>query len=103
MPHSSTDCDRLLVLTLILETAIQERNWQQVSELFDARQCLMEDLSSILPETFEKIGMVENRILLALQKSLSGVRADLRNLTAALRIAGPYSKSQRTPMLSLAS
>ena len=103
MPHSSSDSERLLVLTLVLETAIQERNWRQVSELFAARQCLMAELSSVPAETLEKIGMIENRILSALQKSLLGVRADLRNLTAALRIAGPYSRAQRASTLSLAS
>ena len=97
------DGERLLILTLGLEAAISESDWKQVTELFRARQALIEELSGVSSDWLMKIATVEERMLILLQTRLQAVRADMRNLSAVLKIAGPYAKVQRQSMLSLAS
>ena len=103
MQPESNRAQSLLVLTLMIEAAIQASDWPEVKSLLDARANLIVELDSLPHSTAEEIGAVEERILTTLRRRLTGVRGDLRNLTAALRIAAPYARSQRTASLSLAS
>jgi len=103
VPHEPNVGQRLLVLTLMIESAVASSDWSEVKSLLNARAELMDDLRSLPKSTAGEIGLVEERILTVLRKRLSGVRGDLRNLTAALRIAAPYARSQRPATLSLAS
>jgi hypothetical protein len=102
MPPKTNDGERLLLLTLILEAAVESENWVEVSRILDARATILDCLSPITPNTVSEISAAEERMLDCLRKRLGGVRADLRNLTAALRITTPYSQEQSESALSLA-
>jgi len=103
MPHKASSAQRLLVLTLMIEAAVQNNDWREVKSLLNTRAELIDDLQSLPKEVAREIGIAEERILTTLRKRLVGVRGDLRNLTAALRIAAPYARAQKPASLSLAS
>ncbi|HVT11061.1 MAG TPA: hypothetical protein VHE55_02245 [Fimbriimonadaceae bacterium] len=97
------DAERLLVLTLLLESALQAEDWSAVRETFRARAELIDSLGVVPQDIAKKIGEIEERTLTGLRQRLIAIRADMRNLTAALRIASPYSRAQSASSLSLAS
>ncbi|HWA84454.1 MAG TPA: hypothetical protein VG820_13515 [Fimbriimonadaceae bacterium] len=102
MQPDRQDAERLVVLTLLLESALLAEDWATVRETFRVRAELIEAVGTVPQDTARKIGEIEERTLASLRKRLAAVRADMRNLTAALRIASPYSKAQAQPSLSLA-
>jgi hypothetical protein len=103
--NSHTDAvlgQRLLLITLTLEAAIQADDWREVTALLSARASLIEGLESVPQGLLIQIGIAEERMLTTLRQRLVAVRGDIRNLTAALRISSPYSRAQRSPSFSLA-
>jgi len=108
MPHKSNvapkahDGQRLLLLTLMVETAIQTEAWPEVTELLNARALLIDRVEGLPENIASELAIVEERMLTTLRLRLGAVRADLRNLSAALRIARPYSNAPAASLLSLA-
>ncbi len=102
MPPKSSNAERLLVLTFMLEAAVESEDWAEVSHVLDARQELIDELDLIPPKTIREIGVIEERVLTTMRRRLVGVRADMRNLTAALRTANSYVHARRPASLSLA-
>jgi len=97
------DSEKLLLLTLTMEAAVQDENWREVNEIVRARAELIETLSDVPEETLARISTVEERMLTLLRRRLVGVRADMRNLSAALRIANSHNRTRDTrSSLSLA-
>lgn len=102
MRPKASDSERLLLLTLMLESAIGADDWPQVTELLDARSKAIEELGTAPADLVREIGAAEERMLKTLRARLSAVKGDMRNLSAALRIAAPYSRMQPDPSLSMA-
>jgi hypothetical protein len=102
MQPKATIAERLLLLTLTLEAAVESEDWNEVSQIFTARAALLDSLQGMPSATAAEINAAEERMLTSLRKRLALVRADMRNLTAALRIASPYSREQSEAHLSLA-
>jgi len=102
MLPKATDGDRLLLLTFMLEAAVAADDWTDITEIIRARAALIGTLNELSKELIEEIGEVEERVLTVLRRKLVGTRADIRNLSAALRIAAPYVRAQRASTLSLA-
>jgi hypothetical protein len=96
------DAERLLILTMMLEIAIGEEDWPRVSEILFARASLMQALTAFPEHIYTQITVIEDRTLTALRRRLGSVRADMRNLSAALKIAAPYTRRRETSLLSLA-
>ena len=102
MRPESKNAERLLLLTLMLESAILSEDWVQVTELVNTRAQVIEGIEPASPEVVQQIGLVEERMLTLLRRRIKEVRSDLRNLSAALRIAAPYTQTPRPSRLSLA-
>jgi hypothetical protein len=102
MPRNSADADRLLLLTLMLEPAIEAEDWPQITELLRARASILEDILAFPNEIYSRVVRADERMLAMLQQRLVGVRSDMRNLSAALKIAAPYARESSSPSLSLA-
>jgi hypothetical protein len=96
------DADRLLLLTMMLEAAVAEEEWPRVTEIFSARAALLQDLRAFPEEIYAQITTIEERTLTTLRRRLTAVRGDMRNLSAALKIAAPYARKQESTLLSLA-
>jgi hypothetical protein len=94
MQPKATVAERLLLLTLTLESAVETEDWNEVSQILTARAALLDSLQGMSSVTAAEIGAAEERMLSSLRKRLGLVKADMRNLTAALRIASPYSREQ---------
>src|SRR4051794_25580299 len=101
MQPKPAEAERLLLLTLTLEAAIQAENWPEVTEILKARSGLLDCLTTCPATLADEITAVEERMLTTLRQRLRGIRSDLRNLSAALRIASPYLREQQSS-LSLA-
>lgn len=102
MQPNRNEAERLLILTLLLESALGQEDWAAAQEIFRARAELIEATDAIPEDVVRKIAAVEDRTLTTLRRRLVTVRADMRNLSAALRITSPYSKMNAAPSLSLA-
>jgi hypothetical protein len=102
MPRKNAASEKLLLLTLTLEAAVEAENWSEVTETLKARAAVVETLSAIPESTMREVTAVEERMLTVLRRRLIGVRADMRNLSAALRIASPYANGRGDSSLSLA-
>lgn len=103
MPRKNRDAEKLLLLTLTLESAVDGENWLEVAEIFKSRAELIESLADVPDDTLRRISVVEDRTLTLLRQRLGGVRADMRNLSAALRITNSFNRGrQAQSSLSLA-
>lgn len=102
MRHKASDAQRLLILTLSLEAAVSNEDWQEVSSTLTARSQIIDVLASVPKDIAEQIAKAEDRMLSTLRSRLILVRADMRNLSAALRIASSYTKADHGSSLSLA-
>lgn len=95
--------ERLLLLTLMLESAVEAEDWRQIDELLLARTHAIETCPAQERPVLEHLASIEERILETLRRRLTAVKSDMRNLTAALRIADPYARPAAADRLSLAS
>jgi hypothetical protein len=102
MRPKASQAERLLLLTLTLESAVEAEDWSEVSDILNVRNVVLDCLEPIPAVTARDICAAEERMLTSLRRRLVGVRADMRNLSAALRIAAPYSREQSSGSLSLA-
>jgi hypothetical protein len=94
--------ERLLILTLNLEAAVETEDWPAVDQLIQSRNAAIESCATLSKSLQTEIAAADERILTSLRRRLNGVRADMRNLGAALRIASSYAREPRRDGLSLA-
>lgn len=102
MPHNA-DAERLIVATLLLEEALRDEDWRQVAEVFAARDAMIDACSGLSGAQAAELRGIEDRILSMLQHRLGAAKADLRNVSAAIRTAGTTLRARRSEGLSLAS
>ncbi len=99
MPHS-----RLIVLTLNLEVAVQNEDWPEVATLLKARGDILDSVGAIPPVVLSEIQAIEERIYAVLAHRIKQVKVDMRNLSAAIRIAGSrVPQPTQSSSLSIAS
>src|ERR1044072_2811661 len=102
MQLNQGDFDRLIPLTLSIEAAGASEDWPQVNQLLTARGVILDQ--GPLPESvYTEVRAIDERMLTELRKGLAGVKKDLRNLSAALKVASPYAKQGQGASISLAS
>lgn len=98
----SKAAERLLLLSLTLEGALEAEDWHQVNELLEARAALLPITPSMPQKALEELTQIEERMLTKLRARMDAVKVDLRNLNAAVRIANPYMREDANSSISLA-
>jgi hypothetical protein len=102
MSQHKADGEMLLLLSLNLEQALSHEDWATANELLSSRDQTLSSAVAIEPGLAAEIACVEDRILLMLRDRIAETTVDMRNLSAALRLASAYNRTQHGSHISLA-
>lgn len=102
MQLSRKEADRLIALSLNLEAAVLAEDWAQVTLLVNARGEILEK-HTLTEALYKEVAAIDERMLNELRSRLAGVKADMRNLSTAIKVASPYAKQEPAGSMSVAS
>ena len=94
--------ERLLLLSLLLETALVEEDFAEANRLFSARGSLISELTHIRPEHSQKIRTIEARTVARLRDGTVNVAKQLFGTMQAVRVARIYQNNPPPTMYDLA-